>query len=323
MTRPASAVPQAVLLLGPTGSGKSALAMRLAEELPAEIVSVDSAQVYRGMDIGTAKPDSADRARVPHHLLDVRDPEESYSAGDFVLDCRACVREIRARGRVPLLVGGTMLYYRALLHGIAPLPRADPSIRAAIDARAAEAGWPALHAELARTDPDSAARIHPNDAQRIQRALEIQAVSGSSRSELWRSTHAPVEAMRFGAFRLEPQDREALHRTLQQRFDTMLSLGFREEVERLYARPSLRPDHAAMRAVGYRQLWAFCDGTSTFRAACDAALAATRQLAKRQMTWLRGGLTAPAETVHVFDPQNSKCYELFRAAVLEWLEPVV
>ncbi|MET0291842.1 MAG: tRNA (adenosine(37)-N6)-dimethylallyltransferase MiaA [Steroidobacteraceae bacterium] len=318
-------MPRAVLLLGPTGSGKTALSLRLAEELPIEIVNVDSAQVYRGMDIGTAKPDAAERARVPHHLLDIRDPEAGYSAGEFRDDCLARVYDIHARGRIPLLAGGTMLYFRSLLHGLAPLPQADAAVRADIDARAARDGWPALHGELARLDPESAARIHPNDAQRIQRALEIVLVAGVPRSELWRRDASRISEtrLRYAAFSLEPGDRELLHRGLQRRFDAMLEAGFVDEVRQLMARPALQADATAMRAVGYRQMWSFCDGETSWPEACAAAVAATRQLAKRQLTWLRSDLTAPAETRETFDSQNSKCYERFRDAVLQWLQRTV
>jgi tRNA dimethylallyltransferase len=316
--------PRALLLLGPTGSGKSAHAMRLATELPVEIVSVDSAQVYRGMDIGTAKPSAAERALVPHHLLDVRDPEQSYSAGEFRADALRLIGQIHARGRVPLLVGGTMLYFRALLHGLAEMPRADEALRRGLDARAAREGWPALHAELARKDPASAARIHPNDTQRIQRALEILELAGAPRGELWTTQSAASAASpRFVAFTFEPADRAALHARLQARFDAMVAAGLRAEVELLHARPRLTATHAAMRAVGYRQLWAFCDGRGTWEEACGAAVAATRQLAKRQFTWLRGPLLGPAERVHRLDPDNGQCYELIRAAALRWLQCTV
>lgn len=312
---------RAVLLLGPTGCGKSAHALRLADELPVEIVSVDSAQVFRGMDIGTAKPTAAERARVPHHLLDVRDPEDSYSAGEFREDCSALVDAILARGRVPLLVGGTMLYFRALLHGLAALPPRDARLRERLDARAAREGWPALHAQLARRDPESAARIHPHDAQRIQRALEILELAGESRTHLWRAAGAsPMHPLRLGAFRFEPGDRGLLAAALDARFEAMIEAGLLAEVQALRRRPGLTAAHASMRAVGYRQLWTFCDGELDWAAARRSAVAATRQLAKRQLTWLRGSLTAPAEVQESFDPQNSNCYERFRDAVLQWLQ---
>jgi tRNA dimethylallyltransferase len=320
MSAPVAGADRAVLLMGPTGCGKSAHAMRLAQELPVEIVSVDSAQVYRGMDIGTAKPNADERARVPHHLIDVRDPEETYSAGDFRVDALALIPQILARGRVPLLVGGTFLYFRALLHGLAELPPRDAALRASLDARAAAEGWPALHAELAARDPESARRIHPNDAQRIQRALEIVTLAGESRTRLWRSqADAAPAPIAFGAFRFEPSDRAALGTALDARFRTMLAAGLLDEVRRLRDRGTLTAAHPAVRAVGYRQLWAFCDGDMSWEEACRAAMTATRQLAKRQFTWLRSSLTAPAEVQRTFDPQNSKCYERFRAAVFQWL----
>ena len=315
---------RAVLLLGPTGCGKSAHALKLATELPVEIISVDSAQVYRGMDIGTAKPAAAERAIAPHHLLDIREPEESYSAGEFRVDCLALVHSILARGRVPLLVGGTMLYFRALLHGLADLPARDPAVREQLDARAAREGWPALHAELAARDPESARRIHPHDAQRIQRALEILALAGTARTQLWRTPHDPAEAaIEYGAFRFEPGDRTALNEALDARFAAMLDAGLLAEVEALRARPALTAAHASMRAVGYRQLWAFCDGEIGWEEACRGAVTATRQLAKRQFNWLRSSLTAPARLQESFNPQNSKCYERFRAAVFQWLRRTV
>jgi len=317
---PGESARRALLLLGPTGCGKSAHAMRLADELPVEIVSVDSAQVFRGMDVGTAKPDAAERARVPHHLLDIRDPEETYSAGEFRTDALALIDAILARGRVPLLVGGTLLYFRALLHGLADLPPRDERVREAIDARAAREGWPALHAELAERDAESAARIHPNDAQRIQRALEILALAGESRTRLWRDAQAARPPVAFAAFRFEPADRAVLAAALESRFDAMVDAGFLAEVQALRRRPGLTAGHPSMRAVGYRQLWAFCDGELDWASARNAAIAATRQLAKRQFTWLRGSLTSPAELQESFNPQNSKCYERFRDAALQWLQ---
>ena len=314
---------RAVLLLGPTGAGKSDLAMQLARELPCEIVSVDSAQVYRGMDIGTAKPTAEERRQVPHHLLDLREPEERYSAGEFRGAALDAIADIHSRGRVPLLVGGTMLYFRALLHGIATLPPADVDVRRRIDARAALEGWPALHAELARLDPDSGQRVHPHDAQRIQRALEILELSGSARGQLWRSADDARRLTRAFAISVVPGDRHVLHDRLEIRFRQMLEAGLRAEVEALHSRPGLTADHPSMRAVGYRQLWEFCDRSVTFDDACTAAVAATRQLAKRQMTWLRGNLTQPAGETLTLDPQNGQCYELLRQAVNDWLQRVV
>ena len=278
----------ALVLTGPTGSGKSAWAWRLAQQLPVEIISVDSAQVYRGMDIGTAKPDAAMRARVPHHLLDIRDPAESYSAGDFVRDASAAIQAIHARGRLPLLVGGTMLYLRALRRGMAELPPASLALRAEIEAQAAGQGWPALHAELAKVDAAAAAKIHPMDAQRIQRALEVFRLTGRAISEWQTATRAPLEGVNWLRFALVPGDRADLRRALQERFAAMLEAGLLAEVMALYQRPDLHAELPSMRSVGYRQLWAHCAGQWSLEEASQRAVTATCQLAKRQLTWLRG-----------------------------------
>lgn len=283
----AAAGPRAVAILGPTACGKSELALRLAARLPIEIISVDSAQVYRGMDIGTAKPSRAETALVPHHLIDIRDPEQNYSAGEFRADCLALIEQIRARGALPVLVGGTMLYFRALFQGIAALPAADVSVRSAIDARAAREGWPALHAELAVKDPGAAARIHPNDAQRIQRALEVLALSGRTLEQLWDSTSTLSSFGDWSIGVLEPQRREQLHERIAQRLDAMLKAGFTEEVSNLLARGTLDEHSPALRLVGYRQLREFCLNRETLQESTQKALFATRQLAKRQLTWLR------------------------------------
>jgi tRNA dimethylallyltransferase len=276
----------AYALLGPTASGKSALAMALAARFALEIVCVDSGQVYRGMDIGTAKPTRAERARVPHHLVDVVDPTESYSAGRFRAEAIAAVQDILARGRIPLLVGGTMLYYRALAQGIDTLPAAEPGLRAQIDARAARHGWPALHAELARVDPATAARLAPNDAQRIQRALEVWELTGRPLSQLQTGARkAPPFALR--AFALVPQDRTLLHRRIAERFERMLADGLLEELRALRKRYALSAHMPSMRCVGYRQGWACLDGEYGEAELRDKGIAATRQLAKRQLTWLR------------------------------------
>lgn len=275
----------AVLLLGPTGSGKSALALQLAEKIPLEIVSVDSAQVYRGMDIGTAKPSAAERAAVPHHLLDIRDPAEPYSAAQFVRDATVAIREIRARGTLALLVGGTMLYAKGLREGLSDLPSADPEVRHRIEAEAQAMGWPALHARLAKLDPITAARLKPNDSQRIQRALEVYESTGTPMSQLVAAGRAP--ALKLSTIALLPADRAQLHQHVMQRFDAMLDAGFIDEVRALHARGDLNPDLPSMRSVGYRQAWRFFEGNCTFDEFRLAAIAATRQLAKRQMTWLR------------------------------------
>jgi tRNA dimethylallyltransferase len=277
----------AILLMGPTGAGKTDAALALAERLPVEIVSVDSAMVYRGLDIGTAKPAAALRARLVHHLIDIRDPAERYSAGEFLRDATETMRAIRARGRLPLLVGGTMLYFRALQAGLAALPGADPAVRAALDARAREAGWPALHAELARLDPAAAARIRPSDAQRIQRALEVHALTGRPLSELQRQDLKAAPGGEYLKLVLAPAERAALGAGLERRFDSMLEAGLLAEVEALYRRRDLDPELPALRAVGYRQLWAHIGGRCDLATARAAALRATRQLAKRQYTWLR------------------------------------
>ena len=247
-----------MLLAGPTCAGKTALALELADRLPVEIVSVDSAQVYRGMDIGTSKPSASIRSTVPHHLLDVCDPADPYSAGRFRRDALALIPAIRARGRVPLLVGGTMLYFRALMRGIAPLPEADPHTRARIDERARRQGWPALHAELAARDPDAAARIRPADGQRIQRALEVLELTGERLSVLQRQTEPPPFAL--ASFALVPEDRSALYEQIDRRFLAMMDDGFLDEVRALRARGDLRPDLPSLRSVGYRQLWSHLAG---------------------------------------------------------------
>jgi tRNA dimethylallyltransferase len=282
-----SAAPTLLVLTGPTGAGKTEWALKVAGEEGVEIVSADSALVYRGLDIGTAKPSQALRARVPHHLIDICDPTESYSAGRFVSDAINCMRDIRRRGRVPLLVGGTMLYLRALLHGLAVLPTADPTLRAQLDADAARLGWPALHARLRALDPEAAARIAENDAQRIQRALEVCLTAGRPLSQLQRDTVPPLAGHRVRFWVLSPPERAVLHERLAQRFEAMMAAGFLEEVRTLHRRGDLTARHPAMRAVGYRQLWGHLDGDYDLAEAKRRAVAATRQLAKRQLTWLR------------------------------------
>lgn len=289
--------PLAIALMGPTASGKTALALDWAQRFGGEIVSVDSALVYRRLDIGAAKPSDAERAAVPHHLIDLREPWQPYSAADFARDARVAVDDILARGHVPILAGGTGLYFRALLQGLSPMPEADPAVRAQLESEAAERGWPAMHAQLAAVDPVAAARIHATDPQRIQRALEVYRISGRTISE-WQREPVPA-AQRFPCRVLgvviAPGDRALLHARIEQRFDAMLVAGFLDEVRALRAMPPLR-DHAApldlpaLRAVGYRQAWQHFDGalsTAEFR---DRAIFATRQLAKRQLTWLRGDL---------------------------------
>jgi tRNA dimethylallyltransferase len=277
----------AILLMGPTGSGKSDLALRLAAQLPLEIISVDSAMVYRGMDIGTAKPDAAIRAHIPHHLIDIREPTSSYSAGEFVRDAVLSMQAIWARGRIPLLVGGTMLYFHALSSGIARLPQADAAVRAAIDAQAAAEGWGVLHAELRRVDPQAAARIHVNDPQRIQRALEVFRLTGTSITSLQQMRVSAFADAQVKEFALAPLERIDLHHKIEKRFAAMLAGGLLDEVRRLYERGDLTAEHPSMRAVGYRQLWRYLSGNTALNEATEQAVAATRQLAKRQFTWLR------------------------------------
>ena len=280
--------PLALCLAGPTASGKSAAALALARVLPLEIISVDSALVYRGMDIGTAKPSAAERAEVPHHLIDILDPSEAYSAARFVAEATRLVAQIRARGRLPLLVGGTMLYFKALRDGLHAMPGADPALRTSIDQRAAAQGWPALHAELARVDPVTAARLAPNDAQRIQRALEVWQLSGRALSDWHRDDTASARpaAADWPLLSLEPASRAWLHARIAQRFGSMLQDGLLAEVQALRARADLHPGLPAMRCVGYRQAWAALEQGQA-EGWQDAAIAATRQLAKRQLTWLR------------------------------------
>lgn len=280
-------IPRAILLMGPTGAGKTDLAIELATELPLEIVSVDSAMVYRGLDIGTGKPDRTTLVRVPHHLVDILDPSESYSAGQFVRDAVRLMGEIHARGRVPLFVGGTMLYFRALTRGIAELPSADPAIRTAIDAAGREQGWPAMHARLQAIDPVAAARILPNDAQRLQRALEVHAVTGRPLSQWQAETHPPAPHVQYWRIAWCPADRAALYERIEKRFHAMLDAGLIDEVRRLYSRPDLTPNLPALRSVGYRQLWSHLAGEADYDEAIRAGILATRHLARRQLIWLR------------------------------------
>jgi len=282
----APSYPPAIFLMGPTASGKTALAVSLVERFPLEIISVDSALVYRGMDIGTAKPDAATLARAPHQLLDIRDPTEAYSAAAFCDDARRLMADIVARGRVPLLVGGTMLYFRALLKGLDDLPRADAALRHKLGAEAAARGWPALHAELAQVDPVTAARLAPNDSQRIGRALEIFWLTGVPMAALLDKAQ-PVLPYCVLQLALIPSDRAVLHQRIAARFDAMLAEGLIDEVKSLRQTYALSPDLPAMRAVGYRQAWAYLDGDIDLNVLREQGIAATRQLAKRQLTWLR------------------------------------
>jgi tRNA dimethylallyltransferase len=281
-------------IAGPTASGKTALSLAIAQRWPVEIISVDSALVYRGMDIGTAKPSAAELAQAPHHLIDIRDPLNAYSAADFVREATALITDIQTRGRMPLLVGGTMLYFKALMEGLSDMPTANPAVRADIDARAQALGWPALHAELAAIDPTTAQRLAPNDSQRIARALEVFAISGQPLSQwhaITRQHTSPLRPDRLIA--LEPNDRAWLHTRIAQRFETMLTQGLVDEVRALRARGDLHPDLPSIRCVGYRQCWDMLDGcqdqpqASDLQTLRETGVSATRQLAKRQLTWLR------------------------------------
>jgi tRNA dimethylallyltransferase len=305
-----------VLLMGPTATGKSALAQDLAQRFGGEIVSVDSAQVYRGMDIGTAKPDLATRARLAHHLIDVVDPTEAYSAARFAADALRAIAAIRGRERLPIVAGGTMLYFKALTDGLSALPPADAAVRAALDARAAREGWPALHAELTRIDPVIAARLAPNDAQRIQRALEVHALAGAPLSAL-QGRRAPADAELGPVLRiaLVPADRPALHAAIARRFDAMLDAGLVAEVAALRRRYALDPAMPSMRCVGYRQAWDFLDGTIDLPTLRARGVAATRQLAKRQFTWLR---TTDAT---VFEPRAAGTFVAIAEVVARAVAP--
>ena len=311
-------------IAGPTASGKTAVALAIARHYPVEIISVDSALVYRGMNIGTAKPAPAELAAVPHHLIDIRDPLHAYSAAEFVADAGQLIDDIRARGKLPLLVGGTMLYFKALFDGLDAMPRADAALRAALARDAAVKGWPALHAELARLDPVTAARLSPNDSQRISRALEVFRLSGqplsffqqrnATESIATRARNQGAEAL----ISLEPSDRAWLHRRIAARFDAMLAAGFLDEVRALRARGDLTPDLPSMRCVGYRQAWEALDGSSPMKELRDKGVAATRQLAKRQITWLRSmpqrqvvACDEPDATRQVLDLVNTQT-EAFR-----------
>lgn len=273
--------------MGPTASGKTGLAVHLVEAFPLEIISVDSALVYRGLDIGTAKPDAATLARAPHRLVDICPPSEAYSAARFRADAQREIDAIHATGRVPLLVGGTMLYFRALLDGLSKLPEADPEIRARLEREGSRLGWPVMHQRLAELDPDAAARIDPNDPQRIQRALEVQAITGRPLSELQAEGRPGPQPYRVLKLVVAPEARAVLHRRIEQRFEQMLRMGFEEEVRALHRRDDLHAGLPAMRAVGYRQAWAWLEGDGSEAEWRQKAIAATRQLAKRQLTWLR------------------------------------
>lgn len=280
-------LPKAIFLMGPTGTGKTDLAVAIRQQLPVEIISVDSALVYKNMNIGTAKPDADILKRAPHRLIDFLDPAQTYSAAEFREDALREMAEITAKGRIPLLVGGTMLYFRALEQGLSELPSADPMIRARLIAEATQTSWQALHERLQQIDPEAAARIHPNDPQRLQRALEVYELTGENLTSLQRKLRFEACPYQLLKLALIPENRTWLHNRLEQRFDTMLDLGLIKEVEQLYARPDLNTSLPAIRAVGYRQVWDYLDGKIDYNLMRNRAIVATRQLAKRQMTWLR------------------------------------
>ncbi|WP_150539395.1 tRNA (adenosine(37)-N6)-dimethylallyltransferase MiaA [Actinobacillus vicugnae] len=296
--------PLAIFLMGPTASGKTDLAIALRQTLPVEVISVDSALIYKGMDIGTAKPSKAELALAPHRLIDILDPSESYSAMNFREDALREMAEISASGRIPLLVGGTMLYYKALLEGLSPLPSADPAIRAEIEAKAQKIGWGGLHTELLKIDPVAGTRINPNDSQRINRALEVFYITGKTMTELTaqQGEGLPYEVLQFA---IAPQDRQVLHHRIEQRFHKMMELGFLHEVEKLHTRQDLHKDLPSIRCVGYRQIWEFLDGDISLDEAVYKGICATRQLAKRQITWLRGW-GSEIEWLDSLDPTSSR-----------------
>ncbi len=318
-----SDLPPAILLMGPTASGKTALALAAAERFPIEIISVDSAQVFTDMNIGTAKPDAATLTRVPHHLIDLITPEERYSAARFCEDALRAMAAITARGRVPLLTGGTMLYFKALREGLADLPKADASLRAAIDREAAARGWPALHAELARVDPESAARLKPTDAQRLQRALEIVRLSGRPVGEFFReqqrASNRAALPYRLLPLALLPSDRAWLHARIARRFDEMLDGGLIGEVDALRSRYNLDPGLPSMRSVGYRQVWEMLEGCMTRGELRDRGIFATRQFAKRQLTWLKS--MRETETIETMDCIGPAVETSFLNKIAAFLSP--
>ena len=295
--------PLAIFLMGPTASGKTDLAIQLRQHLPIEVISVDSALIYRGMDIGTAKPSKAELALVPHRLIDICDPAESYSAANFRTDALREMQEISAQGKIPLLVGGTMLYYKALLEGLSPLPSADEKVRSEIETKAALIGWGGLHQELSKIDPISAQRINPNDSQRINRALEVFYLTGKTLTEL---TAQKGEALPYDIlqFAIAPEQREVLHLRIEQRFHKMIELGFQQEVEKLYRRPDLNENLPSIRCVGYRQMWEYLRGDYDHDEMVFRGICATRQLAKRQLTWLRGW-TSPIQWLDSLQPAQA------------------
>ena len=294
-----SSLPPALFLMGPTASGKTGLAIELCENLPCEIISVDSALIYRGMDIGTAKPNAAELQRAPHRLIDILDPAERYSVAEFRKDALLAMQDITTRGKIPLLVGGTMMYYKALIDGLSPLPESDQNVRKTIEAKAEKLGWEELHQQLAQIDPTSAKRIHPNDPQRLIRALEVYHLTNRSMTDLMATKSAPIP-YNTKQFCIAPDDRKVLHQRIAQRFQQMVDTGFQGEVEKLRTRDDLHLNLPSIRCVGYRQMWQYLDGDYDFNEMIEKSVAATRQLAKRQLTWLRGW-----ENIHPLDTFSS------------------
>jgi tRNA dimethylallyltransferase len=294
-----NALPPALFLMGPTASGKTDLAIELCENLPCEIISVDSALIYRGMDIGTAKPNAAELKKAPHKLIDILDPAQSYSVAEFRKDALLAMHDIITRGNIPLLVGGTMMYYKALIDGLSPLPESDQDVRRAIEKQAEDSGWNVLHQQLAQIDPTSAKRIHPNDPQRLIRALEVYLLTNRSMTDLMATKSDPIP-YNIKQFCIAPDDRKVLHERIAQRFQMMVDTGFQAEVEKLKLRNDLHLNLPSIRCVGYRQMWQYLDGEFDFNEMREKSVAATRQLAKRQLTWLRGW-----ENIHPLDTFSS------------------
>ncbi|BFM05308.1 tRNA (adenosine(37)-N6)-dimethylallyltransferase MiaA [Halioxenophilus aromaticivorans] len=302
--------PLVIFVMGPTASGKTALAIALRQHLPVELISVDSALVYRGLDIGSAKPTAQEQAQAPHRLLDIRDPTEPYSAADFCADAKREISDITAQGKIPLLVGGTMMYFRALLDGLNNLPTADSTVRQQVEAKAQAEGWPAVHAWLAQVDPASAGLMHPNHSQRVGRALEVYLQTGQPMSELLKQQKQSglEEDYRVAQLAIVPRERSILHARIAQRFALMVEQGVAAEVQALYQRADLHPNLPAIRAVGYRQLWNYCAGECSLEDAIEKAIIATRQLAKRQLTWLRGW-NEPLDWIYTESEQGARLTE--------------